>query len=494
MATRTTALKSALGLPKVRRRTVLATAVAGAAGLATSRLLGLEAYSRLERVPLTGTQANAAGLDWVSPLAAEPAQVAHLLRRTTFGATAAELDQARSDGWAKTVDRLLETPAAQPPELTGADAASQMSPLRLGALQQWWVDWMLASPTPFIERMTLFWHGHFTSDYRKVGLQTPFLYWQNRTWRGFALGDLRSILYQVTIDPGMLRYLDLATSTGRNPNENYSRELMELFTMGAGSFTEDDVRAAAKALAGWREPRTEAMVEGARRQNPNGRTPQADPVKTGVFERARAYSGPPLTFLGQTGRLDTEAVIDRILASDATAPHIVRRILVHFAMPDPAEALVARLAARFRATGYDVRSLMHDVFTAPEFTSDRAYRALVKSPTEFMVGTARALGNPQLSPLIVRSGSTMGQTLFDPPSVGGWPENESWVSSNTMLGRANFVTAAVQQTRKLPSSDRAVADVLDSTLSSQTLKLFNDSGGDQRRWAVVLVAPEFQLK
>src|SRR5207302_6274746 len=113
---------------------------------------------------------------------------------------------------------------------------------------------MLTTATPFAERMTLFWHGHFTSDYRKAADNT-FMYWQNLTWRRMALTNLRSMLMRVTTDPAMLRYLDLATSTGASPNENYSRELMELFTLGAGNYTEDDVRAAAKALAGWTEPR-----------------------------------------------------------------------------------------------------------------------------------------------------------------------------------------------------------------------------------------------
>lgn len=482
-------------VPAVSRRTVLAAAATGGAGLAAARLLGIEAYSRLERVPITGTQANVRGLDWASPLASEPARVAHLLRRTAFGATAAELEQARSDGWSRTVDRILETPAAQPPELAGADAAAQGSALQLGALQQWWLDWMQASATPFIERMTLFWHGHFTSDFQKVGLQSPFLYWQNRTWRSFALGDLRSILTQVTVDPAMLRYLDLATSTGRSPNENYSRELMELFSMGAGSFAETDVQAAAKALAGWREPRTAAMIAYARKQNPNlPATVKPDEGRIGVFEKNRAYSGPPITFLGERGTFATEDIIDRILKAPSTAPYIVRKALVHFALAQPPDALVARLADRFRATGYDVRSLMRDVFTAPEFSADAAYRSLVRSPTEFMISTAKALENPQLTKLMLAGGPAMGQILFGPPSVGGWPENESWVSSNTMLARANFVTGAVAQTKKLPDSNRGAADVLDNTLSPQTLRLFNESGGDQRRWALLLVSPEFQLK
>ena len=242
-------------------------------------------------MPITGTLANSTGLDWVAPLGNDAARVSHLLRRFTFGASAEELEKAQADGYARTVDRLLETKIAEPPVLAGADEASQEKPLNPGALQQWWIDWMLASPTPFAERMTLFWHGHFTSDFRKVGNQFPYLYWQNLTWRKHALADLKTMLFQVTIDPAMLRYLDLGSSTARNPNENYSRELMELFTMGPDAFTEDDVRAGATALSGWREPLTQAMVDAnLRRAEMRGQTlritPKADTVKTGDLRAA----------------------------------------------------------------------------------------------------------------------------------------------------------------------------------------------------------------
>jgi len=152
--------------PVLTRRTVLAAAAAAGAGVAAARLVALANEPTFERVPLTGTQGNNTGLDWLAPLGNEAARVSHLLRRTTFGASAEELDKAQTDGYARTVDRLIETPIAEPPVLAGGDDASQEAPLNVGALQQWWIDWMLASSTPFGERMTLFSHGHFTSDFR----------------------------------------------------------------------------------------------------------------------------------------------------------------------------------------------------------------------------------------------------------------------------------------------------------------------------------------
>src|ERR1700688_4931660 len=209
-------------------------------------------------------------MDWVSPLGSESARVMQRLRRTSFGYTSAHLEAALSDGFNKTVDRLIETNPVEPAPF--AAAATPGGRFNITQLQQWWLDHMLVTATPFAERMTLFWHGHFTSDYRKVADDT-FMYWQNLTWRRMSMTNLQPMLMQVTTDPGMLRYLDLGTSTGQSPNENYARELMELFTMGTGSFTEDDVRAAAKALAGWREPRTAGMVMDAV-NNPNATAAQ----------------------------------------------------------------------------------------------------------------------------------------------------------------------------------------------------------------------------
>jgi uncharacterized protein (DUF1800 family) len=480
------------------RRTVLAAAAAAGAGVAASRLLALANEPAFERVPITGTLANSTGLDWIAPLASDAARVSHLLRRFTFGASAEELERAQADGYARTVDRLLETTTAEPPALAGAEDASQEKPLNPGALQQWWIDWMLASPTPFAERMTLFWHGHFTSDFRKVGNQFPHLYWQNLTWRKHATDDLKTILFQVTIDPAMLRYLDLGSSTARNPNENYSRELMELFTMGPDAFTEDDVRTGASALSGWREPLTQAMVDAnLRRAEMRGQTPRnlkADTVKVGIFEPQRGYRGAPLKFLGETKAWSTDAVLDKILQQDATAPFIVRKLLTHFVTPTPSAPFVARLAAGYRRTGYDTKALLRDMLLSPEFTAADTYRALIKSPTELMIHTAKALGDRTLTRLIAGQGQGMGQLLFDPPSVGGWPENESWVSSNTMLARANFVTSAVQAVRKLPSAGNAHNTQIDGVMSAQTLKLLNEAMDDQRRWMVLLASPEFQLK
>ena len=479
----------------LRRRHLLVGAGAAAGGLAITKALGLYDLPS----PTGKTQSpTAADVDWISPLDKPEAQVAHLLRRATFGATPAEYQQSIKDGFKKTVDRLVETKAAEPPALAGADDASQDKPIKPQELIGWWLDWMLRTPTPFAERMTFFWHGHFTSDFRKVSLQTPYIYWQNLTWRRMSLGNLHDMLYQVTIDPGMLRYLDLGTSTGKNPNENYSRELMELFSMGVGTFSEDDVRNGAKALSGWREPVTQSMYEALvaralQQGRPGPRNVTPDAVKTGVFEQQRAYTGA-VKFLGETRQWDTKSALEKILAQDSVAPFMVTKVLGEFVTDQPDDAYVKRLADGFRKTQYDVKSLMRDVFMSPEFLAPANYRALVKSPTEVMVHMAKALETPALAKAIGLAGQGMGQLLFDPPEVGGWPSNASWISSNNVLERVNFAQATLTGMAKIPPFKDAHAVHLDSVVSPATADLLNSSPDDATRWLILLASPEFQLK
>lgn len=492
--------KRARAAGKLSRRTVVLGAGAAAGGLALARVLGLHSIGPdpLGLVkPATPAIVNTK--DWVSPLDRPEAQVAQLLRRTTFGHTRAQYEAALKDGYRYTVDKLVETPAAPPKDLPGADIATQEKPINLSAFQTWWVDQMLTTPTPFAERMTFFWHGHFTSDYRKVGLQSPFVYWQNQTWRRMALGTFRDLVYQVTVDPGMLRYLDLGTSTGKAPNENYSRELMELFTMGVGTFTEDDVRNLAKALAGWREPQTQAMVDAqiARLQAQKRPVPKnlvADTLRVGVFEPNRAYRGGPVSFLGQLKQWDTNGALDKILAQDSVAPFITRKVLREFVMPDPPEAYVDRIATAWRKSKYDIKTLMRDVLNSPEFLAPSAYRALVKTPTEVMLHVARALEQPNLARSIAQNGAGMGQAVYDPPEVGGWPTNASWVSSNSVLTRVNFVVTTLGALPRVPSFGDAHQLHLDGIVSPQTAQLLNTASDDQSRWLILLASPEFQLK
>jgi uncharacterized protein (DUF1800 family) len=388
---------------------------------------------------------------------------------------------------------LVESKPAEPPVLSAATTPGGRFPVT--QLQQWWIDHMLTTPTPFAERMTLFWHGHFTSDYRKAGNDT-FMYWQNLTWRRMSMTNLPSMLMQATIDPAMLRYLDLATSTGKSPNENYSRELMELFTMGPGNYTEEDVRQSAQALAGWQLPRPDSYstvtVDAAKMVT--RRLPVYTTQMPGVFNKRRAYQGT-VTYLGKTGPLDTQGVIDRILAQPATATFIATKVAQHFVTARPDAAYVKALGDTFRRSRYDMKTLMHAAFTSPQFTADASYRTLVKAPVEFMVHAARALGSTGVAKAIAMAGSGMGQTLFDPPDVSGWPNNESWISSNTVVERVNFATAVIAQMKgSLPAASSAPHSHLDGVVSPQTASLLNQAADDRARWFITIASPEFQLK
>jgi uncharacterized protein (DUF1800 family) len=458
---------------RVTRRHVIGGALAAGAGMTALRLAGVHSSAPAAR-KATATKAAAAPAtsSWASPLERETARITHLLRRTGFGAAPDELEAAFKLGYGSVVDKLIETPPAEPPPVPGMTGNG----VDVQKLQQWWLDHMLATPTPFAERMTLFWHGHFTSDYLKVGTDQPYIYWQNLTWRRMALTDLGSMLLKVTTDPAMMRYLDLATSTGKSPNENYARELLELFTMGAGNFQESDVRAAARGLAGWRLPTA------------------ADKSQVGVFDKRRAYTGGPLTFLGQSSQLDTNGVISSILACTATATYLVTKVVHHFVSPAPEARYVQRLADEFRASKYDMKTLMRSVFLSPEFITAESYRSLIKSPIEYMVSVLKALKAPQLSKLILDADETMGQMLFDPPDVGGWPNNDSWISSNTVIARVNFANAVLGRLRTLPAAKDVHQLQLDGVLSPTTEKLLGQATDDRTRWLVALMAPEFNLK
>ena len=466
------------------RRQALAAALATGVGVGAVRLLGGSMQSLAK--PKAGT-----ALDWVSPLGSESARVMQLLRRTSFGYTPTQLEAALSDGFNKTVDRLIETSPVEPAALAAAPTPGGL--FAVGQLQQWWLDHMLSTTTPFAERMTLFWHGHFTSDFRKVADDT-FMYWQNLTWRRMSLTNLRPMLMQVTTDPAMLRYLDLATSTGQSPNENYSRELMELFTMGPENYTETDVRESAKALAGWQVPQPDSSATVTVAAGVTRNLPVYSTQRPGVFNTRRAFKGA-VSYLGTTGPLDTQGVIDRILAQPATALFIATKVAEHFVAAQPDAGYVKSLADAFRRSNYDMKTLMRAVFMSPEFSSAQSYRTLVKGPADFMLHAARALGATNLSKLIANAGSGMGQSLFDPPDVSGWPNNDAWISSSTVVERVNFVTAALGQIKTaLPSAADAPRQQLDGVLSSQTASLLNQAADDRARWFITLASPEFQLK
>jgi uncharacterized protein (DUF1800 family) len=483
------------------RRGVLAGAVGGGVAVAAARLLILEKpdvlagvsgtvtnlsdhYGRLHNTVLdapkpqltqTVTQVvrgTAAGFPTIS----EPLLISQLLRRFTFGATDAQFQQANQQGFRKTVDQLLAAAPAQPPPFKAGEALGTKN-ISLNDLQDWWITHMITTPTPFQERLTLFMASIFTSDYQKVGLDNPFLIWQNRTWRDMALTDLRTILKRVSIDPAMLVYLDGNGSNGRGtPNQNYARELMELFSIGL-VYKETDVQEGAKALSGWRVPKA------------------GDPGQVGIFDPNRHFTGA-VSFLGRSQPMDLDGAIDAILAHPASAPFITSKFVTEFVTPTPDQAYIDRLAADFRKSGFQIKTLVRDILLSPEFAAQANFRSLVKSPMEFMVGAARATGaDPMVATPIIRSYSrTLGHSPFDPPDVGGWPRNIAWLSPVALMNRVNFVTDFVNALKTPPPAGQPVVTrFLDNILSPGTTQTLAQAPTDASRWWTLIASPDAQL-
>jgi uncharacterized protein (DUF1800 family) len=278
--------------------------------------------------------------------------------------------------------------------------------------------------------MTLFWHNHFATSNLKVR-QPALMAQQNVLIRRHALGKFGPLLLEMSRDPAMLIWLDSNSNTRGRPNENYAREVMELFALGVGHYTERDVREAARAFTGW---------------HTDGRK--------FTFLRAQHDDGTK-TVLGQTGPWDGGDVTRIVLEQPAAARFLVGKLYRYFisegaALPD---GLLDPLAERFRASGYDVADLVRAVLRSRLFFSDHAYRQRVKSPVEYVVGMLRALeakyepqaeyyGPPQQTRLL----DGLGQELFAPPSVKGWAGGEAWLNSATLLARHNLAWKVVQAT------------------------------------------------
>ncbi|MBB4514923.1 DUF1800 domain-containing protein [Paraburkholderia fungorum] len=288
---------------------------------------------------------------------------------------------------------------------------------RYEILRAWWVREMLSTPSPLTERMTLFWHNHFTSGQDKVAYPQEMAQ-QNMLLRRDALGNFGELLHDVAKDPAMLQYLDGASNRKGKPNENFAREVMELFTLGEGHYTQRDVSEAARAYTGWGlDPDTHAYVW-----------------------RANQHDDGNKTVLGQSGPFDGDQVLDILLARPETATFVTTRLWREFVSDTPDPARIAPIAAQFRASHYDIKVALRGLFMSDAFWDDNDRGVLVKSPTEFVVGTLRAfdIGYDNTAPFAAEI-RTLGENLFYPPNVKGWPGGTIWINSSTLLARKQFV-------------------------------------------------------
>jgi uncharacterized protein (DUF1800 family) len=351
----------------------------------------------------------------------QPADIAHLLRRAGFGATLSQINTLAAQPWSTTVDQLLDftsAPADTPPAFLTDDIGDWEKEYHL---QHWWLDRMATSPTPLQEKLTLFWHGHFATANYKVTDMT-LMYAQNALFRSMACGAFRDLVQQMSLQPAMLLWLDNDPNTKGHPNENFARELMELFTMGVNEYTQDDIVASARAWTGHN------CLDGDRTQY--------------HFYPTRHDTGMK-TFMGVTQNWDGPDIINFILRDDATHKNIAARFIAtkmwtFFAYPNPESPVVDDLAAAFLAHDLSIADLVRAIFNHPAFLSDSAKQGLARSPAEWVVACMKAVGvtaedtNPQWWM------EDMGQQLFEPPNVSGWRPNSYWLTTSRVWARANW--------------------------------------------------------
>ena len=338
-----------------------------------------------------------------SPDTDRRAAIAHVLRRMTFAASGDEVDRLGEVEPGALVESLL--------------ASSQTDELPQGAsfgtnddnsvLVKWWTALMVSSENPLIERMTWFWHGHLTSSLGKGGSANN-LHTQNQLLRTHALGNFRELMKAITIDAAMLQFLDGNGSNAESPNENYARELMELFTLGRGNYTEADIRAAAQGLAGW-----------------------AVDNDTVEFADERAVQGD-ITFFGRTARFDTNAVIDAVVDHPACAGHITRKLHRFFLGADPSPARGEELASAFRNSDLNIRSVVENIVRHPSFLDPANRYSRIRGPVEWRAGAQAALGVEMEWNMLW----DFDQVPFFPPNVAGWPDDRRWLNASPMLLRA----------------------------------------------------------
>jgi len=428
------------------------------------------------------------------------AQLAHLLRRATFGPRAEEVDAAERVGFDATLANLLaptspDAGAARTPVPsfasdplaalpTGADrAARQQAQQELRQQVQasvlWWLDRTVAAEHQFAEKLVFFWHGHWATSVEKVRSAVVMLR-QQQTFRDLGAGDFGPFLKTMLRDPALIIWLDGQQNTRAAPNENLARESMELFTLGIGNYTEADVRAAARALTGWQVQRGD---------------------RTATFN-PRRYDPGAKTILGSTGTFDTDGYADVLLAQPANARFLATRLWYRFASGEP---MPAEAAARVAASGANSTALAKAMFTDPAFAGTTAQ--LVKQPVEWAVGAMRQLGiRPSQLPAatqtqLVRGLTALGQTLFAPPSVGGWPAGPAWLSTSATEHRVAFAAQLASQATK-PVLDAVSAGGVDGLarllvvdgFTDRTRTVLKGAGTDPKKLlALGLASPEYAV-
>ncbi len=404
-----------------------------------------------------------------------PDHAAHLLRRAGFGGTPAQIEYLANLGREKAVAYLVDyesvpfdpipvkiDPIGEPirklyagkdrEEIQKLQAERRRADqLQLQRVSQWWIETMVATPRPLQEKMVLFWHGHFTSGHREVK-SSRALYIQNELFRKHATGNFKTLVNAVTRDPAMILYLNTQQNVRGKPNENYARELMELFTLGEGNYTESDIKEAARALTGIKVRPESGTSFVARRQHDEG--------KKTIFKK--------------TGNFDADDVVNIVLDQPAASRHIVKRLWTFFAHEDPSPEVIEGLARVLRDNKFELKPVLKAMFAADAFYSDRARFTHIKSPVELMVGTARMLDVRAADLLALERGLRgMGQQLFQPPNVKGWDGGEAWITTSTLYNRYNAPALLVFGTndREYQQQRRRLNRIMEETVGREGMMM-----------------------
>ncbi len=380
------------------------------------------------------------------PLTLDRDKVTHLLRRFGLGASEDEVNFYLEGGYDAAVDRLADYESAEEGFDVQIEDLEQgvLQVVRMPAVVNWWTLRMLMTRRPMQEKMTLFWHDHFATSASKV--KFPMLmYAQNQILRKNATGNFRTLLSATSKDPAMLLWLDNQENSAGHANENFAREVMELFTLGIGHYTEKDVQEGARAFTGW------TFQRGAGK----GKIGKVKKQAGATFSfTSRKHDSGNKTFLGNSGPLDGDDILNILCDQARTAEYITGKVWSWFVYPNPEIATIKRFADIFRAHNLEIKPLLKAIMRSPEFVSDRAVASEFKCPVDICVSTLRQLGigetvgeavrgagknvvRSEIVPAVLASDSMkkLGMSLMYPPDVSGWDGGAKWISSATLLQR-----------------------------------------------------------
>jgi uncharacterized protein (DUF1800 family) len=408
----------------------------------------------------------------------ERARIARLHRRFGFGLQGGELDAALGRGLDAEIGRLTAPPAARPDPFEGQDLSYDNggNQKRQHAVVNGWLDRMITSEPSMEDRIAWFWHGVLVSGVAKVKDGASIATQVKLLWK-LGLGSLAELYKAITVDAAMLYYLDGRDSVKGKPNENYGRELMELFALGVGNFSEADVKAAAIALTGWSSKR-------------DGEVPKLVAAK---------HDNSPQTLLGVGGVHDVDTVVAAVMQQPACAQFIAGKLGRALLGPSLDAAVLTKLADGFRASGFDVRALVLALIDLHRADVDGG--PIVLGPTPWLVMAQRATGAQIKPDLRINGLRAAGQVPFDPPNVAGWPGGQAWYSSSAMVGRLNLATIvaaaapptspalAAAKAGDWPALSRALG--LPTDFSAQSISGLAVSKDAFVRLALALVTPEF---